>query len=58
MIIDHFVATYGMSPEEMATGIYYARIDASWLVGYAMTPEEEAEIEKQRREREARRAAD
>jgi nitroimidazol reductase NimA-like FMN-containing flavoprotein (pyridoxamine 5'-phosphate oxidase superfamily) len=58
MVIDHFVATYGMSPEDMAAGIYYARIDASWLVGFAMTPEEEAEIEKQRREREARRAAD
>ena len=54
MIIDHFVATYGMSPEKMATGIYYARIDASWLVGFAMTPEEEAAIEKQRA---ARRAA-
>jgi hypothetical protein len=57
MVIDHFVETYGQSPEEWGVGIYYARIDAAWLVGFAMTPEEEVEIDKQRREREARRAA-
>ena len=56
MVIDHFVATYDMSPEDMASGIFYGRIDASWLVGFAMTADEEAEIEKQRRDREARRS--
>lgn len=57
MVVEHFVETYGQSPEDWGIGIYYARIDAAWLVGFAMTPEEEAEIEKQRREREARRVA-
>ena len=54
MLIDHFVATHGQSPEEWGD-IYYARIDADWFVGFAMTPEEEAEIARQRAEREARR---
>lgn len=54
MLLDHFIATYGQSPEEWGT-IYYARIDADWLVGFAMTPEEEAAIEAQRRRREAER---
>jgi hypothetical protein len=57
MVIDHFVETYGMSPEDLADGIFYARIDADWLVGFAMTAEEEVEIERARQEREARRAA-
>jgi nitroimidazol reductase NimA-like FMN-containing flavoprotein (pyridoxamine 5'-phosphate oxidase superfamily) len=57
MVIDHFVETYGISPEELADGIFYARIDADWLVGFAMTAEEEVEIERARQEREARRAA-
>ncbi len=57
MVADHFVEVYGQSPEEFGVGIFYGRIDASWLVGFAMTPEEEVAIEQQRREREARRAA-
>jgi hypothetical protein len=57
MVIDHFVETYGQSPEEWGAGILYARIDATWMVGFAMTPDEEVEIEKARQEREARRAA-
>ena len=57
MVIDHFVETYGMSPEDLADGIFYARIDADWLVGFAMTDEEMVEIERARQEREARRAA-
>ena len=56
MVIDHFIETYGMSPEELADGIFYARIDAEWLVGFAMTDEELVEIERARQEREARRA--
>ena len=55
LLIDHFVETYGQSPEEWGE-IYYARIDANWLVGFAMTPDEEAEMARQRAEREARRA--
>jgi uncharacterized pyridoxamine 5'-phosphate oxidase family protein len=57
MIADHFVETYGMPPEDLAPDIFYARIDADWLVGFAMTAQEEVEIEKARLEREARRAA-
>jgi general stress protein 26 len=57
MIVDHFVETYGQAPEEWGVGILYARIDADWMVGFAMTAEEEVEIEKARLEREARRAA-
>jgi hypothetical protein len=57
MVRGHFAETYGQSPEDFGEGIFYARIDADWLVGFAMTPEEEVEIEKQRVEREARRAA-
>lgn len=57
MVVDHFVETYGRSPEEWGIGIYYARIDAAWLVGFAMTADEEAEMDEQRRAREARRAA-
>jgi uncharacterized pyridoxamine 5'-phosphate oxidase family protein len=53
MVIDHFVRTYGMSPKDMAPSIFYARIDASWLVGFAMTGPELAEIEAQRAAREA-----
>jgi len=56
MIIDHFIETYGMSPEDLADGIFYARIDADWLVGFAMTEDEMVEIEKAKRERQARRA--
>ena len=57
MITDHFVDTYGMPPEDLAPDIFYARIDADWLVGFAMTAQEEVEMEKARLEREARRAA-
>lgn len=48
MVIDHFVKTYGMSPEGLADGIYYGRIDAGWLVAFAMTDQEMADIEAQR----------
>ena len=56
LLLDHFVETYGQSPEEWGE-IYYARIDADWLVGFAMTPDEEAEMARQRADREARRSA-
>jgi hypothetical protein len=57
MLIDHFAETYGQSPEEFGIGVFYARIDATWMVGFAMTPEEEVEMAKAAVEREARRAA-
>lgn len=50
MLIDHFVATYGQSPEVWGD-IFYARIDASWLVGFAMSDQELAEALAQRPER-------
>lgn len=51
MIADHFVEVYGMTPEDLAASIYYARVDADWMVAFAMTPEEEAEAERRRAER-------
>lgn len=48
MVRDHFVATYGMPPEEFGTEIAYVRVDAHWLVGFAMTDEEMAQIEADR----------
>lgn len=53
MLSDHFLETYGQRPEEFGVGIYYGRIDASWLVAFAMTDDEMAAIEAQRRVREA-----
>jgi Pyridoxamine 5'-phosphate oxidase len=41
----HLVLTYGMDPAELAEEIAYFRIDADWLVGFAMTPAEQAEID-------------
>lgn len=53
MVIDHFIATYGQSPEEFGVGIAYVRIDATWLVAFAMTEEEMAQIEADRAARAA-----
>jgi uncharacterized pyridoxamine 5'-phosphate oxidase family protein len=47
MINDHFVATYGQSPEEFGE-IAYLRIDATWLTAFAMTDAEMLEIEADR----------
>jgi pyridoxine/pyridoxamine 5'-phosphate oxidase len=44
MLRAHFTATYGQDPEEWGR-IAYCRIDASWLVAFAMTDAEMAEIE-------------
>ncbi|MCU1656549.1 MAG: pyridoxamine 5-phosphate oxidase-related FMN-binding protein [Pseudonocardiales bacterium] len=48
MVTDHFAATYGQAPEEWATEITYVRIDAAWLVAFAMTDDEMAQIEADR----------
>lgn len=56
MVADHFVETYGQSPEEFGVGIFYARIDASWMVAFAMTADEELEMAEAARQREVRRA--
>ena len=39
MVVQHFAQVYGQSPEEWAPDALYARIDAAWLVGFAMTDE-------------------
>lgn len=50
MLREHFTATYGADPETWGS-IAYVRIDAAWLVGFAMTDEEMAKIEAGRAER-------
>ena len=50
MLRTHFAAVYGSDPEEWGTISYY-RIDATWLVGFAMTDAEMAEIEAAREAR-------
>jgi pyridoxine/pyridoxamine 5'-phosphate oxidase len=50
MLRSHFIATYGQDPEQWGR-IAYCRIDASWLVGFAMTDAEMAEIEAAREAR-------
>jgi pyridoxine/pyridoxamine 5'-phosphate oxidase len=47
MLRAHFTATYGSDPEEWGSIAYY-RIDAGWLVGFAMTDAEMAQIEAER----------
>ena len=51
MLRDHFIATYGSDPEDWGD-IAYVRIDADWMVGFAMTDEEMAQIEADRAARE------
>jgi hypothetical protein len=46
----HFVEVYGADPDEWGD-IAYVRIDADWLVGFAMTDEEMAAIEADRARR-------
>ena len=48
LLRQRFVELYGMAPEELADSIAYVRIDATWLVAFAMTDEEQAEIDAQR----------
>jgi hypothetical protein len=50
MLRAHFTEVYGMPPEDLGD-IAYFRIDAEWLVGFAMTPDEMAEIEAAARAR-------
>lgn len=44
MLRDHFSQVYGVAPETLGE-IAYFRIEASWLVGFAMTADEMVEIE-------------
>lgn len=59
MLDRHLAETYGGEwAEQFETiSIFYARIDADWLVGFAMTPEEEEAMARAEAERAARRAA-
>ena len=43
----HWVGVYGGDPEDLGTIAYY-RLQADWLVAFAMTPEEQAEIDARR----------
>lgn len=54
MLRDHFTTTYGDDPENWGT-IAYVRLDATWLVAFAMTDEEMATIEAEKAAREAAR---
>ena len=49
----HFVAVYGSDPEQWGDIAYFA-IEPDWLVGFAMTDEELAQIEAERAARAAR----
>jgi hypothetical protein len=52
MLREHFTATYGADPEDFGT-ITYLRIEARWLVAFAMTDEEMARIHAERAARDA-----
>jgi hypothetical protein len=54
MVADHFREVYGQSPDEWGSDILYARIDATWMVAFAMTADEQAEIDRRAAERQAR----
>jgi hypothetical protein len=41
----HLVATYGQDPADWGIEIGYFRIEAHWLVGFAMTDADQAEID-------------
>lgn len=56
LLRDHFVETYGGDPEEWGS-IAYFRIDADWLVGFAMTDAEMEQIEADKAAREHGRIA-
>jgi hypothetical protein len=43
----HWIGVYGGAPEDLGTIAYY-RLHADWLVAFAMTPEEQAEIDARR----------
>lgn len=44
--IDSYLSeVYGQPMEEMAEGIEFFRVDAHWLIGYAMTAAEQAEFD-------------
>jgi hypothetical protein len=44
----HCVRTYGQSPQVWGPDIAYLRIEPTWMVGFAMTDDEMAQIEAER----------
>jgi hypothetical protein len=54
MVDEHFRDTYGQPASDFGEGIAFVRIDAAWLVAFAMTDAEMTEIEAARAERERR----
>jgi uncharacterized pyridoxamine 5'-phosphate oxidase family protein len=57
MLDDHLRLMYGQSPEEWAGEVVYLRVDADWMIGFAMTDDEMAEYEQAIAAREQRIAA-
>lgn len=55
MMREHFGEVYGAAPETLGD-IAYFRIDAGWMVGFAMTEAEMAEIEAAAERRRSERA--
>lgn len=45
---EHFLAHYGSDPDTWGSDIGYYRIDAQWLVAFAMTDEEQRAIDAKR----------
>jgi hypothetical protein len=56
MLSAHWIKAYGVSFDTLSDDIAVFRIDPGWLVGFAMTDAEMAEIEAAARERRARDA--
>ena len=53
---NHLVLVYGQSPTGLGPDIVYVRIDAHWMVGFSMTPEELVTMQDAVRAREERLA--
>jgi pyridoxine/pyridoxamine 5'-phosphate oxidase len=49
MLREHYNSHYGSDPESLADEIAYYRMDADWLVAFAMTDAEQAAIDAKRR---------
>jgi hypothetical protein len=47
----HLIATYGQDPAEFGPDVVYLRLDADWLTAFAMTAQEQAEIDRMRANR-------
>lgn len=48
VLIEHYRDVYGMGPDDWGTEVSYVRVDASWLVAFAMTDAEIAQLDAER----------